>query len=280
MNFFEVKDVAIEEDFESREQWLAWSAAHPDMADDTLTDAVRKWSMSKGIVEPLTNRNFAPQDITWNPANYRESGLAGGLISRHRAALLALSQRLPDLNKYETKIYGAEAITELAFLLRGRFAKYIGSEYAANDHVKNWLYPINSEDLTALSFSSNAFDAVITTEVLEHVPGIDLALAEICRVLKPGGWHIGTCPFLFDREQSIVKTRIENGRLVHLTEPEWHGNPMSDEGSLVFELPGWDILPRAKAVGFSRAFWRLVQSAKHGIASNGCGGVFVLCLQK
>lgn len=280
MGLFSLKNVVIDEDFESIDHWLSWSAANPRHRDDSLTDTVRQWSSAKGIVEPLTGRSFTPQEIAWNPANYRESGLAGGLISRHRAVLLALTKCLPNLDRYETKIYGAEAITELAFLLRGRFAKYVGSEFAPSEQVRNWLYPINSEDLTALSFPSEVFDLVLTTEVLEHVPGIDLALAEMYRILKPGGWHVGTCPFLFNRQDSIVKTRIEGGQLVHLTEPEWHGNPMSEEGSLVFELPGWDILDRARAVGFSRAFWRLVQSAEHGIASNGCGGVFVLCLQK
>jgi SAM-dependent methyltransferase len=267
-------------DFSGLDQWLAWKAANPRFFDDAATDSIRQWSKANGIVEPLTGRRFAPDEIDWNPDNYRESGLAGGLISRHRAALLAMSHCVPNLDRYESKIYGAEAITELAFLLRGRFAKYIGSEYASNDHVKDWLYPINSEDLTALSLASDAFDAVLTTEVLEHVPGIDKAMSEIFRVLKPGGWHVGTCPFLFDQHDSIVKARLDDGRLVHVTEPEWHGNPMSEEGSLVFELPGWDVLARAKAVGFSSAFWRLIQSAHHGIASNTCGGVFVLCLQK
>ncbi|MET3889525.1 SAM-dependent methyltransferase [Bosea sp. OAE506] len=269
-----------EVDFDSLDAWLSWQAQNKRFMDDAVTDEIRQWSKANGIIEPVTGRTFAGPDIDWNPANYRESGLAGGLISRHRAALLALSHCVPNLDRYETKIYAAEAITELAFLLRGRFAKFIGSEYAASDDVKHWLYPINSEDLTALSFASNAFDVVLTTEVLEHVPDLDVGLSEMFRVLKPGGWHVGTCPFLFNQQASIVKTRIENGQLVHLTEPEWHGNPMSEQGSLVFELPGWDILDRAKAVGFSKAVWRFVQSARHGIASNSCGGVFVLCLQK
>ncbi|MEM9054704.1 MAG: class I SAM-dependent methyltransferase [Pseudomonadota bacterium] len=42
-------------------------------------------------------------------------------------------------------------------------------------------------DATALRFADNTFDAVICSEVLEHLPDYDAALVEIRRVLKPDG---------------------------------------------------------------------------------------------
>ncbi len=42
-------------------------------------------------------------------------------------------------------------------------------------------------DATALDFPDKAFDAVICSEVLEHLPDFNAALAEMARVLKPGG---------------------------------------------------------------------------------------------
>lgn len=42
-------------------------------------------------------------------------------------------------------------------------------------------------DATALDFAENTFDAVICSEVLEHLPDYHAAIAEIRRVLKPGG---------------------------------------------------------------------------------------------
>jgi SAM-dependent methyltransferase len=40
----------------------------------------------------------------------------------------------------------------------------------------------------SLPFSEQVFDAVLCTQVLEHVPDPAATLAEISRVLKPGGW--------------------------------------------------------------------------------------------
>lgn len=270
----------ISVDFETQSTWQEWFEKNRHLSTDASLEEIRASCRLNGVIEPLTERFCAPALVEWDASNMRESGSAAGLISRHRATLQAIAECLPGINKYETKIYGAEALTEFALALRAIYPKFIGSEYATNEHVSRWLYPIPSEDLTALSFDNEIFELVTTNEVLEHVPSIDNALTEIRRVLKPGGWHIGTCPFVYGASTSIVKARLENGQIVELAEPEYHGNPMSATGSLVFELPGWDILDRARKAGFSRAFWKYLRSATYGIAANETGGVFVLCLQR
>lgn len=49
-------------------------------------------------------------------------------------------------------------------------------------------------DVEAMPFPDGSFGAVVCTEVLEHVPDPAGALAEIHRVLRPGGMLIGSVP--------------------------------------------------------------------------------------
>ncbi len=50
-------------------------------------------------------------------------------------------------------------------------------------------------DITSIPVKEGAFDNVLCTEVLEHVPDPVAALKELVRVLKPGGRLIVTVPF-------------------------------------------------------------------------------------
>ncbi len=49
-------------------------------------------------------------------------------------------------------------------------------------------------DATALPFADATFDRVITSEVLEHIPDDVGAIAELVRVLRPGGTFAATVP--------------------------------------------------------------------------------------
>jgi len=49
-------------------------------------------------------------------------------------------------------------------------------------------------DITALPFASRAFASATSAETLEHIPGHEGAVAELARVLVPGGWLVGTVP--------------------------------------------------------------------------------------
>ena len=52
-------------------------------------------------------------------------------------------------------------------------------------------------DLLAMPFPADAFDGIVLTEVLEHCVDPKAALAEVFRVLKPGGLLLVTSPFLW-----------------------------------------------------------------------------------
>jgi hypothetical protein len=50
-------------------------------------------------------------------------------------------------------------------------------------------------------------------------------------------------------------------------EPEYHGNPLDPQGSLVFSIPGWDILDAARASGFAVAEMVAMSSRRYGIVA-------------
>jgi SAM-dependent methyltransferase len=55
-------------------------------------------------------------------------------------------------------------------------------------------YKVVLGDIEALPFDDGSFATVVCTEVLEHVPDPPKAIAEIRRVLRPGGVFIGSTP--------------------------------------------------------------------------------------
>ena len=123
---------------------------------------------------------------------------------------------------------------------------------------------VRHEDVERLSFSDNHFDLIISADVFEHIPSPQKGLSECARVLKTGGHMLLTIPFYLNREQSICRARIENGDLVFLLPEEYHGNPMSEKGSLVFTDFGWDFLTCAKENGFSESCMEIYHSVEFG----------------
>lgn len=53
-----------------------------------------------------------------------------------------------------------------------------------------------------LPFPDASFDVVLCTQVLEHVENVELAGAEIARLLRPGGCALITVPFLYPTHEA------------------------------------------------------------------------------
>ena len=52
-------------------------------------------------------------------------------------------------------------------------------------------------DVQNLCFAEDSFDAVVSHQVLEHVPDSDRSIAEMLHVLKPGALVLASVPFFF-----------------------------------------------------------------------------------
>jgi SAM-dependent methyltransferase len=70
-----------------------------------------------------------------------------------------------------------------------------------------------SADMTNMPFPDNSFDKVIASEILEHVPNDRQAMAEIARILRPGGVAAITVPSWFPE------------RICWALSEEYHSNP-------------------------------------------------------
>jgi SAM-dependent methyltransferase len=60
---------------------------------------------------------------------------------------------------------------------------------------KNIDAHIKQQDATRLSYSNDSFDVVIGNHIMEHIPEDTKAIAEIYRILKPGGRAILQVPY-------------------------------------------------------------------------------------
>lgn len=106
---------------------------------------------------------------------------------------------------------------------------------------------ISYEDIQNLTYESNLFDVVLTSDVLEHVPDTVKSLREVYRVLKPGGAFILTIPSVHGR-QSKVKASVKDGKIVQLDTASFHG--AGQEDYLVWHEFGDDFLSITESVGF------------------------------
>lgn len=185
--------------------------------------------------------------------NWREhlNCLSCGTVNRTRGSLHILKQEFdPNPN---SQIYITEQITPLFLYLKEIWPNISGSEYLGENRVGGeFVNGIRHEDIQSLSFPDSSFDLILSFDVLEHVPNIAKSFSEIARCLKPGGRLLFTVPFSYTREDELVRAVIhEDGSLEHLTEPEYHGNPVDPEGgALCFRYFGWSVIDQLRDAGF------------------------------
>ncbi len=81
-------------------------------------------------------------------------------------------------------------------------------------------------------------------------------------------------PFLPHAADNLVRARLEGGRVVHLLEPEYHGDPVGGQGVLCYYHFGWQLLEDLRRAGFADAWLDLYWSADY--ANLGGPQVFVM----
>ncbi len=181
-----------------------------------------------------------------------------GLNSRMRALVDFLFSKLnanPALH-----VYMAEQTTIAYTAMKKLFSNVTGSEYLGSDFRPGEIAAefkgnahIRHEDLSALSFPDSIFDLVVTQDVFEHIPDYRKAFSESARVLKAGGSLVFTVPFFYNQASTCIRATVDaHGAVQHVLPPEFHGNPVSNAGSLCFQNFGWDLLDTLRVSGLSQ----------------------------
>jgi hypothetical protein len=245
---------------------------------------IRRLALS-GIRDPLSDQLIPPEQLQVSSSNFRETIEADGLNSRQRAELLVLRQlietgELPPLD--QLRLYVSEAVTPFAKYLQARMPHIRCSEYLPEpDH---WLRgKVPNRDIRRIGLPPAALQAVICNEVLEHVEELPKALTGLAEVLNLGGYLLATVPFAYGRQEHLIKARWRGEGLEPelLCEPEWHGDPVHPErGSLVYQIPGWELLDQLKAAGFRDASLQAVSSSTYGVLGAELPIVFVLVAKR
>ena len=207
----------------------------------------RPWKLADGLVESWQI------DSRWRRMIERREGLGCGRcgsVSRFRYLARVIMEELgaPELGYESFADYaGSVDFRQLRVAevngcgpLHGYLAlnpELAYSEYGSEDPA------IPSEDLARLSYRDREFDLVVTSDTLEHLPDLSRSLAEIERILKPGGRHIFTVPVIWDGRKTRRRAVLDGERIVHLCPPSYHGVwSAQSPDRLVFHEFGEDVL--------------------------------------
>jgi predicted SAM-dependent methyltransferase len=149
---------------------------------------------------PLCNshlRTFLP--FGYNFAVLRDLKVVGGghrsntlcplckSTDRERLLYLYLSQKT-DIFKGPKKVLHIAPEAQVSQILRCAInTNYVTADLCAEDVMLK-------VDLTTIPFVEEYFDIIICNHVLEHIHDDRMAMAELFRILKPGGWAIVQVP--------------------------------------------------------------------------------------
>lgn len=143
----------------------------------------------KGVTCPVCGKSFR-KFLPYGRIKPRANALCPNCLSleRHRAIWLYLREKTPFFSQRLRVLHVAP---EACFMKA--FERQHGDDYITAD-IESPLAKVKM-DIHAIPFGQDSFDVVLCNHVLEHVDDDLIAMKEIHRVLKPGGFAILLVPF-------------------------------------------------------------------------------------
>ena len=150
------------------------------------------------------------------------------------------------------RVYSTDSDDAMARLLRD-CPTFCCSEYEPDVPLGQALGPhATCQDVQRLTYPDACFDVVVSSDVFEHVRQYKKGFAEVHRVLRPGGLHVFTVPFYFDRSTVVRIDTQGSDDVTLLSPPEYHtdrlGRPV-----LTYRSFGVDLCDELRRMGFSVA---------------------------
>jgi len=226
-----------------------------------LRDAVRVRAVSarhrgRAVQCPLCDNAFDRFKDDWNRS--RALCWRCGSHERHRAQWLLL-QRRPEL------LGDASSLLHFSpeWCLRRRLRALSGLRYITTDLDTTQQVDLRL-DVTALELPDGAFDAVLCSHVLEHVPDDAAAMAELRRITAPGGFTLVMVPLALNRATTYEDPAV--------TDPADREREFLQADHVRLYAP--DIAGRLTAAGFAVETVDLVAelgpagAARHGLLAS------------
>jgi len=155
---------------------------------------------------PVCNHHFR-KFLPYGYLKPRNNALCPNCLSleRHRLMWLYLKEKT---NFFSEKIKLLHVAPEFCFIKR--FDKLENVDYVTAD-IESPLAKVKM-DVQKIPFSDNYFDVVFCNHILEHVEDHVVALKELFRVLKNGGWGIIQSPINSSREKTYEDKNITSAK--------------------------------------------------------------------
>ncbi len=191
-----------------------------------------------------------PEDINrriWNYYQNQAETTFAGAVPRLEA-LVRRARRLGPGDRPRVLGIGAgNGHLERTALAAGLDIRSLDPDATTVERLRGEGIDARQGHMEALPFADAHFDCVIASEVLEHLAddARRLGIAEVARVLRPGGHFIGTVPFREDLSQNIVLCP-HCGEVFH----RWGHQASFDRSRLERELGASFARVRTRVTGF------------------------------
>ncbi|MFC1730870.1 class I SAM-dependent methyltransferase [candidate division KSB1 bacterium] len=164
----------------------------------------------EGVICPICEsafRSFAPYYGHYLQKNARCPKCES--LERHRLLWEYLHNKTELFNKSKKKLlHFAPEKFFFEFFSNQKMLEYTPCDISPEKYEEHYGGKLVKADITNLPFPDSEFDVIICYHILEHIPNDQLAIAELYRVMKVGGWGIIQVPIDYNRESTYEDFNI------------------------------------------------------------------------